>query len=83
MIIKTATVSKNRQIAIPADFNIKPGEKVILEFNPKTGKITLKHSSDVLSEIRGALKGIRYSSDQFIKDRKEEDKKRDRKLGIV
>jgi len=81
MLTKTVSVSKNRQIAIPADFGVEPGEKLIIWLDPK-GSIQLKKVTTAISNLRGICKDLNYSTKQFLKEKKEENKKQNKKLKL-
>jgi bifunctional DNA-binding transcriptional regulator/antitoxin component of YhaV-PrlF toxin-antitoxin module len=80
MKIKTATISKNRQIAIPSSFGFKSGEKVKILIDEKTQIITIQKLPDPVETLFGIAKQLKYSSDEFIKEKKVEILKRNKKL---
>ena len=80
MITKTATISKNRQIALPASFGFKSGEKIKIVIDPETQIITIQKLPDPAENLFGIAKGLNYSSDEFLKDKKQEKIKRNKKL---
>jgi|688.fasta_scaffold218791_2 bifunctional DNA-binding transcriptional regulator/antitoxin component of YhaV-PrlF toxin-antitoxin module len=82
MTIKTALISKNRQIAIPASFGIEPGQRVKILLDSDTGIITIEKIPNAIDMLFGIAKGLNFSSDQFLKEKKAEEKKRDKKLGL-
>lgn len=82
MTTKTALISKNRQIAIPASFGIEPGQRVKILLDSQTGIITIEKLPNAIDALRGIMKNSNYSTEQFLKEKKLEDKLRDKKLGL-
>lgn len=82
IIAKTATISTNRQVALPASFGFKSGEKVKIVIDPQTQIITIQKLPDPVENLFGIAKGLNYSSDEFLKEKKQEKIKRDKKLKL-
>jgi len=80
MKIKTSTVSKNRQIAIPASFGIEPGQKIKIVLDTKTGVLTIEKISDTINNMFGIASDLNFSSNDFLQEKKVETIKRDSKL---
>jgi bifunctional DNA-binding transcriptional regulator/antitoxin component of YhaV-PrlF toxin-antitoxin module len=66
MITKTVKVSKNRQIAIPKDFNIEPGERLVLEFDQKTGKLVLTTVAEKFKQKLKKFKPVSLKTNQKV-----------------
>jgi bifunctional DNA-binding transcriptional regulator/antitoxin component of YhaV-PrlF toxin-antitoxin module len=80
MKIKTSTVSKNRQIAIPASFGIEPGQKIKLILNTENGVLTIEKISDTINDMFGIADELNFSSNDFLKEKRAEVIKRHSKL---
>lgn len=80
MLIKTALISKNRQLAIPSSFGIQPGQRVKILLDSDTGIITIEKLPNPVDTLFGIAKHLNYSSKEFLQEKKVEAKKRSKKL---
>jgi bifunctional DNA-binding transcriptional regulator/antitoxin component of YhaV-PrlF toxin-antitoxin module len=88
IVSKPMTISSKFQVSIPRqivrEMKLKPTDKFVFVFDPKNGKYYLDVIQNPVLELRGIFKGMGYSSDDFIRERKEEDEKRTKKLmGLI
>lgn len=79
---KTVTVSKNRQIAIPASFGINSGDKILITVDPKSQTLLIKTIPNPITSLRGVIKNTNYSTTEFLNEKKLEDQKRSKKLKL-
>lgn len=82
MLVKTATISKNRQIAIPTAFGLETGEKVRISLDKKTGDIIIRRTPNPTDRLFGIAKDLNYSSDQFLAEKQKTNLKRNKKLSL-
>jgi hypothetical protein len=83
MNTKTATISKNRQIAIPASFGLQAGEKVKMTFDYDKNIITINKIPNPVEQLFGLAKDLNFSSEDFLKEKKTLNLKRNKKLKLV
>ncbi|MEI6728594.1 MAG: AbrB/MazE/SpoVT family DNA-binding domain-containing protein [bacterium] len=79
IVSKPMTISSKFQVSIPRqivrEMKLKPTDKFVFVFDPKNGKYYLDTIRNAVHELWGIFKDSGYSSDDFIRERKEEDER--------
>jgi len=84
--IKTVKLSSKNQITLPielsTELNLNKGDYIQLILDSENQTIIIKNAPNPINKLRGILKGFNYSTEQFLEEKKQEEKARNNKLGL-
>jgi bifunctional DNA-binding transcriptional regulator/antitoxin component of YhaV-PrlF toxin-antitoxin module len=83
---KTVKLSSKNQITLPPELltqiDISKGDYIQLVLDPENKTIIIKNVQNPIDKLRGIMKKFNYSTNDFLKEKKTENKTRNLKLGL-
>jgi bifunctional DNA-binding transcriptional regulator/antitoxin component of YhaV-PrlF toxin-antitoxin module len=83
---KTVKLSSKNQITLPAELlnqiDVSKGDYIQILLDSENQAIIIKSIPNPINKLRGILKGFNYSTEQFLEEKKSEEKDRNSKLGL-